>query len=231
MERIDKLIGQRTAYSRTDARIFCRQGRVEIDGVVERDCTRKISPQARMTIDGELVVDVPEFMKFHKPIGLISTMDDDWDRESLADVMPPEWVGKLQPVGRLDADTTGLLLFSTDGKVAQKLLHPKRAMEREYRVIVENKIDEAALRASLADGVDTAEGRVQGTLVSVTGQTLHLIVTEGKYRMVRRMLFNAGHPVIALHRVRYGNLELGDLPVGQFAEVSPAELKWLNSLR
>lgn len=231
MERLDKIIAARTAYSRNDARILCRQGRVEVNGDVVRDHKTKISPAAELRIDDEAIVDVPPFVKFHKPLGVISSMDDDWDRESLADMLPEAWVGKLHPVGRLDADSTGLLLFSTDGRVTQKLLHPKHEVDREYLATVENAVDEPTLRQALADGVETAEGIVQADLVSVAGQVLRVRVTEGKYRMVRRMLNNAGHPVLGLHRIRYGRLELGKLEVGQFEEVAGEELVWLEGLR
>ena len=230
MERLDKVIGQRTAYSRQDARILCRQGRVTVNGEKVWDQKHKVKPDDVLTIDKEVIEPLPEFVKFHKPAGVISSMNDDWNRESLADVLPEEWIGKLHPVGRLDADTTGLLIFSSDGKITQKLLHPNHAVEREYLATVENPVNAGSLRKVLAEGVTTAEGVVQAELLEVSGQCVRLSVTEGKYRMVRRVLANSGHPVVSLHRLRYGEIRLGKLPEGEFTTFDDAELKWIKSI-
>ena len=145
-------------------------------------------------------------------------MKDDQGRPDLSSVLPMEWQGTLHPVGRLDADTTGLLLFSRDGDLTHKLLHPKYGVEREYVAEVEGDLDEELLRATLAAGVDTTEDGetlvVVAALVGVEGQEVRLTVTEGKHRMVRRLLNNCGHPVVALHRVRYGDVHLDDLEEG-----------------
>lgn len=230
MDRLDKIIGQRTVYSRQDARVMCRQGRVTVNGEVVRDQKIKVSPSDVITIDAEVIEALPEFVKFHKPAGIISSMKDDWDRESLADRLPEAWLGKLHPVGRLDADTTGLLIFSSDGKITQKLLHPSKGVEREYLATVENPINVGELRAKLAEGVETAEGTVQANLIEVSGRVLRLSVTEGKYHMVRRILANSGHPVESLHRIRYGQIQLRDLAVGEFAVLNDVETKWLKFL-
>lgn len=229
MERLDKLIGNRTQYSRANVRTLCKQGRVEVNDVVVRDSSTKISDGSVVKIDGDILEVPPDFVKFHKPEGVISTMSDNWDREDFGDLLPEGWQGHLHPVGRLDADTTGLIIFSSDGKITQKLLHPRHAIEREYLAVVENPVDKKALTKMLAEGVETAEGVVEANLVEVSGQNLRLTVTEGKHRMVRRVLNNAGHPVTSLHRLRYGKIQLKDLPVGEFQEITGAELEWLKS--
>ncbi len=229
MERLDKLIGNRTQYSRANVRTLCKQGRVEVNDVVVRDSSTKISDGSVVKIDGDILEVPPDFVKFHKPDGVISTMSDNWDREDFGDLLPEGWQGHLHPVGRLDADTTGLIIFSSDGKITQKLLHPRHSIEREYLAVVENPVDKKALTKMLAEGVETAEGVVEANLVEVSGQNLRLTVTEGKHRMVRRVLNNAGHPVVSLHRTRYGKIQLKDLPVGEFQEITGAELEWLKS--
>lgn len=208
---------------------MCRQGRIEVNDVVVRDSSTKVSDGSVVKIDGDVLEVPPDFVKFHKPEGVISTMNDNWDREDFGNLLPETWQGHLHPVGRLDADTTGLILFSSDGKITQKLLHPRHAIEREYLAVVENKVDKKALTKALAEGVETAEGVVEANLVEVSGQNLRLTVTEGKHRMVRRVLNNAGHPVVSLHRLRYGKIQLKDLPVGEFQEITGAELEWLKS--
>jgi 23S rRNA pseudouridine2605 synthase len=142
----------------------------------------------------------------------------------------------MHPVGRLDADTTGLLLFSRDGDLTHRLLHPRFVVEREYLAEVEHPIDAAALGAQLAEGVETIEEGeslvVQAQLLEVIGQTVRLVVTEGKYRMVRRVLANAGHPVVALHRVRYGEVRLDalELEEGDAVAIEGDALEWATSL-
>jgi 23S rRNA pseudouridine2605 synthase len=122
----------------------------------------------------------------------------------------------LHPVGRLDADTDGLLLFSADGALTQRLLHPRRAIPRTYLATVEGSPGDA-LRAALAAGVRTADGVFGGEVLSIEGDQVTVRVTEGKHRMVRRMLANAGHGVVALRRLAYGPFVLGDLAVGGLA--------------
>jgi 23S rRNA pseudouridine2605 synthase len=174
----------------------------------------------------------------------------------------------LHPVGRLDYDTTGLLLFSSSGPLTQSLLHPKREIEKEYRAVVTGIVNEEKLRAALAAGVTTGEGVHTARLVSAEPNTpadddvaaylanikaalpseynatdlktrgyldifdatslstVTLVVSEGKHRMVRRILANVGHPVVSLHRLRLGEISLGDVPIGQTRLLTPNELKW-----
>ena len=177
-------------------------------------------------------------------------------------------VPPLHPVGRLDYDTTGLLLFSSSGPLTQALLHPKHSIEKEYVAVVTGVVNEEELRTVLAAGVTTGEGVHAAQLVSAfpntpssedvatflakvksglpseynttdlklrgyldifdatSLSTVTLTVSEGKYRMVRRMLANVGHPVVTLHRARLGEISLGDLPVGQTRTLTPIEMKW-----
>lgn len=183
-------------------------------------------------------------------------------RPNLEDVLPPRLAKTFHPVGRLDADTTGLLLFSRDGQLTQRLLHPSSNVQREYLATVdidvgvnENEEEkkrkeadfEAALRAKLAAGVKTADGIYEARLLEVMHRkkieddevnsieeekgaegrrsnareelVLRVGVSEGKHRMVRRLLANAGYPVVALHRVRYGHISLGTLSEGEVTEI------------
>jgi len=195
------------------------------------------------------------------------TSDDEEDGTRAA-------VGKtkelLHPVGRLDYDTTGLLLFSSSGPLTQTLLHPKHAVEKEYVATVTGTVNADKLRATLAAGVVTGEGVHTANLLNVSHfekeqvapylqaiqadlpaeynqtdlksrgyldvldatelTTVTVTVKEGKHRMVRRILANAGHPVVSLHRARLGEIELGDLPVGGIRELTEPELRWARKL-
>ena len=180
-------------------------------------------------------------------------MGDPIGRPNLEDTLPPRLAKLFHPVGRLDADTTGLLLFSIDGQLTQRLLHPSGNVQREYLATVElegegeggkGKFDEAKLRETLKEGVETADGTYPAELLGVLEATrkeegeeeedekedgvekdllvLRVGVAEGKHRMVRRLLANAGYPVVGLHRVRYGRVELGDLVEGEVVEINDA---------
>jgi 16S rRNA pseudouridine516 synthase len=172
---------------------------------------------------------LPLLVAFHKPMHLLCTVDDPWGRKGIDSVLPTAWrLGHLHPVGRLDSDTTGLLLFSSLGTLTQYLLHPKRQMPRTYLATVENIPDDLAQR--IQEGVATALGEFSGKIqkIDLEKKQVEIEVTEGKYRMVRRMLHNAGASVIALHRIRYAQIELGDLPVSQFRILSHQELQSLG---
>ena len=146
----------------------------------------------------------------------------------------------MHPVGRLDADTTGLILFSNSGALTQRLLHPRHEVEKEYVATVETMdgiLDEEKLRNMLRSGVETTEGTHFAELLSATVDDanhsqadVRIVVQEGKYRMVRRMLANCGYPVIELRRERHGNILLNDLPEGQFRQLDSTELDWVTSL-
>lgn len=224
--RLDKLLVDRGAGSRKEVRKLIKKGFVEVDGAINRRYDGHVEADATVRIDGVEWGPMPRAVVWHKPTGVVSTMGDRHGRADLRDALPPPWGGVLHPVGRLDAETSGLLLFSLDGKLTQWLLHPKRAVERTYVAVVENA-PTAELVQVLAAGVQTSDGVFGGRVEHIEGAVVRLTVTEGKHRMVRRMLANAGHPVLELTRVRYGGFELGDLPTGECRMASPAELAWL----
>ena len=236
--RLDKLLAERGAGSRKDVDRLIRKGLVTLDGEVvgKAGAKLKVPWVSCPVVDGFDYPPPPLLAAYHKPLGVVSSMRDDHGRPDLASVLPQPWQKSLHPVGRLDADTTGLLLFSRDGDLTHRLLHPKYVVEREYVARVEGDIDPPALRRQLAEGVATVEEGeslvVVGELLGVDGQDVRLVVTEGKYRMVRRVLANCGHPVLALHRVRYGEVRLDELDIreGEAAPVLGEPLDWATGL-
>lgn len=214
-QRLDRVLVGRAIGTRKEVQALCREGRVVVDGEIIDNPATKVFVDAEIYVDGEEWEMAPRIALYHKPVGVLSSMDDNWGREDLSDVLPFSWRAAMHPVGRLDADTSGLLLFSSDGQFTQRMLHPRHQIPRTYIATVEGQIDEESLRARLAAGIETSEGVFPANLLSVSGQDLEVEVQEGKYRMVRRILANAGHPVLALHRIRYGDFELGDLAPGQ----------------
>lgn len=208
--------------SRTDAALAVRRGRVRVEGAVVRDPGARLD--GALSLDGQPLLPPPVLAVFHKPVGVQSTVGDPRGRTSLAETAAPLLALGLHPVGRLDADTSGLLPFSRDGRLTQRMLHPRHGVEKVYEAVVQGAIDRDALGAQLAAGVRTATGLHAARLLTVDGAMVRLSVSEGKHRMVRRMLANCGHPVVRLHRVAFGPLRLDDLAPGAWRPATADEL-------
>lgn len=227
--RLDKLISERSLYSRKEARRLARKKRITIDGEIVRHVDVRVDPGITVYIDGEPLLPLPLMLAWHKPAGVLSTMRDPWGRETVASALPLAWRDRFHPVGRLDQDTTGLLLFSADGQITQWLLHPRRAVPRSYEATIGGVVP-ADLASRLAAGVSTALGTFTGVVDAIDGRVVRVTVREGKHRMVRRMLNNAGAPVAELHRVAFGPIALGDLEVGARRPLTDAEVAALRAI-
>lgn len=255
--RADRVLSNRGVGTRSHTSKLLRQKRIgyldnstgKIVGI--KGPSEKINPEATLYLDGnELPGPPPPILVYHKPKYVLSAMDDK-ERSHLGEKLEEcefPTSNTLHPVGRLDYETTGLILFSSSGELTQRLLHPRRGVEKEYVARVEGVVDEEELRNKLSSGVETAEGVHQADLLGVIPvpaserttsedgdesmeQTdVRVVVTEGKHRMVRRMLANCGHPVVELKRERHGEVVLGDLPVGKFREPTEEEISWTESL-
>ena len=182
-----------------------------------------------MAVDGEPVSGAEERVTYalHKPAGVVSTARDTHGRRTVVDLVPAG--ARLYPVGRLDADATGLLLVTNDGELAELLTHPRHEVPKAYRATVASPpVREPTLRAlrsgvELDDGM-TAPARARRIAPDVVELTIH----EGRNRQVKRMLDAVGHRVLALERVGFGPLSLGDLGPGQHRRLSPAEVEGLR---
>ncbi|MFN3202780.1 MAG: pseudouridine synthase [Bradymonadia bacterium] len=224
--RLDKLLAERGLGTRKEVRRFVKKGLVAVDGEPVKDVSMHVPDGAEVTLNGEPVLAPPPVVIYHKPNGVVSTTEDPWGRPCLGTEMASYLALGLHPVGRLDAETTGLMLFMQDGTITQRMLHPKYAVEREYLARVENVPDDRLVQ-TLAAGVETAEGRFAADVLAIEGDVVRLVVREGKHRMVRRILANSGHPVLDLQRVRFGEVRLGDLPEGDARLPTEAEAAWL----
>lgn len=212
--RLDRRLVALRLGGRKEVQGLVRRGRVSVDGVVVRDPATKVDDAAPIALDGQAVSEIPLGVAWHKPVGVLTTTDDPWGRADLSSAVPELLALGLHPVGRLDLDTSGLLLWCSDGALTQALLHPRRAVPRTYVATVSQAPDDLA--ESLTRGVETSDGNFAATDVRVDERRVQLTVTEGKHRMVRRMLANAGAPCETLHRVAYGPVALGDLPEGSW---------------
>ncbi|KAL7541783.1 hypothetical protein ACHAXR_011224 [Thalassiosira sp. AJA248-18] len=279
LTRIDKILAHRGVGTRSQTQELAKARRITVGSNPDtpheertriRSPKEKVSWNAHLFLDGKLLPGPPPLLlAYHKPKYVLSVMKDDekyldQQRKHLGQMLEPRYIkAGLHPVGRLDYDTTGLILFSLDGALTQRLLHPRRGVEKEYVATVQGLADEVELAKKLSAGVETTEGVHKAKLIAVTDSDgpvddnefeelididededeeemqvdysgpysdVRLVVKEGKYRMVRRMLANVGHPVVMLRRLRHGKVELGDLKVGEFREATEKELEWAKSL-
>ncbi len=169
-------------------------------------------------------------LMLHKPVGYISTLSDERGRQKVTDLLPEKYrTLRLYPVGRLDKDSTGLLLLTNDGDLAYRLTHPRYEHEKEYLVQVEGKLKKEEIR-KLEKGLVLEDGKTRPARIEETAATpfnYSLTIHEGRKRQVRRMFANLGHTVLALKRIRFGTLVLGNLPEGKTRELGAQEIALL----
>lgn len=228
MERVDKLLSSTGKWSRREIKELVRQGRVLADGAPVARPEEKLDPDtAALTVDGEVVDCSPYvYVMLHKPAGLLSATEDS-RQPTVLDLLPPELKRRgLFPVGRLDRDTTGLLLLTDDGPLAHRLLSPKKHVDKVYLAQVEGRVDEDDVRA-LASGMALADGLrclPAGLEPLGDGSACRVTLREGKYHQVKRMLAARGKPVRSLRRLSVGPLALdGDLEPGKWRFLTPQE--------
>jgi 23S rRNA pseudouridine2605 synthase len=207
--------------------VLIREGRVSVAGAVVTDPARDVDESSDVTVDAEPIGPEPlEVHMLNKPAKVVSTARDTHGRRTVTELVPSP--RRLYPVGRLDADTTGLILLTNDGELANRLTHPRYGVPRTYRARVEGRPDERALRL-LRDGVELDDGRTAPAKVRrVRSHVIELTITEGRKRQVRRMFEEVGHPVQQLERVAFGPLRLAGLAEGEHRRLTPAEVERLR---
>lgn len=229
--RLQKVISQAGIASRRAAEEMILQGRVTVDGQVVRKLGTRINPQNQVVhVDGNRVfLDHTKHVVLaaNKPVGMVSTMDDPEGRPCLADLLSdyPEW---LYHVGRLDVDTSGLLLLTNDGELANRLTHPKYEVSKTYVARVHGEV-KPGVRKTLLRGVELEDGYVQVDAFKVKETfgditTVELTVHEGRNRLVRRLMDHVGFPVRELVRTRFGPISLDRLQPGVTRRVKGNEL-------
>jgi 23S rRNA pseudouridine2605 synthase len=226
--RLAKFLAHAGVASRRAAERLVRAGRVTVAGETVVDPARDVDDGDQVEVDGARVVAEPrEVHLVHKPVGVVSTARDTHGRPTVVELVRSS--RRLYPVGRLDADTTGVLLLTNDGELAERLTHPRYGVEKVYRARVEPRaVSEQALR-SLRQGVELEDGPSAPARVRVLRPgLLEIAIKEGRKRQVRRMCEAVGHRVVALERVAFGPLRLGDLAPGASRRLSAAEVERLR---
>ncbi len=227
-ERLQKVLAQRGLGSRRVSEELIAAGRVRVNGEVAI-LGRRVDPDTdEVDVDGVPVAVRPGLVYYllNKPAGVVSTASDPQERPTVTSLVPPE--PRVHPVGRLDADSEGLLLLTNDGDLTFRLSHPSFGVEKEYLVMVEGTPRPGALRR-LREGVDLPDGRTSPARVAAVGPgALRITIHEGRNRQVRRMCDVIGHPVSRLVRTRIGPIRVASLAPGEWRELNPAEVRGIE---
>lgn len=231
MERLDKFLCDSGVGTRTQVKAILRSGRVTVNGTAERDGSRKIDPAVQtVTLDGETLGGKRRIVAMlNKPAGYV-TATEDAHQKTVMELLPQQWKHlDLKPVGRLDKDTEGLLLFTNDGELLHRLISPKKEVPKVYYARHEGQAAQADVEA-FAQGLILRDGsKCRSAVLEPLGPGESLItVCEGKYHQVRRMMASRGMTVTYLERRREGTLSLDGLPRGQVRQLRPEEVEALK---
>ena len=211
-----------------------REGRVNVNRIVAEDFRQPINVETdKITINGQPVDLKPErlvYLMLNKPAGFMSTTSDERGRRTVIDLLPEKYHHlRLYPVGRLDRETTGLLLLTNDGEFTNRLTHPRYEHQKEYLVAIKDTLKPDEKR-KLEQGIKLEDGLTHPAVIKEANEppfNYSITIHEGKKRQVRRMFENVGHPVQALKRIRTGSLRLGRLKEGEIRELSAQEIRAL----
>ena len=226
--RLAKYLAHAGVASRRAAERLVAEGRVTVGGGVADDPAQDVDESSGVEVDGRPVAPEPrEVYALNKPAGVVSTASDTHGRPIVTDLIESE--RRLYPVGRLDADTTGLILLTNDGELANRLTHPRYGVEKVYRArVTPVPVSAPALRA-LREGVEIEDGRTAPAHVrELSPGLLEIVISEGRKRQVRRMIEAVGHRVTGLERVRFGPLALNSLAPGEHRRLTAAEVERLR---
>lgn len=234
--RLQKIIAESGYCSRRKAEELIAQGRVKVNG---RPCglgDKALPGRDIITIDGETIAFSKKkrmyYIMLHKPRGYVTTMNDELDRKCVTDLLDGI-PARVYPIGRLDKNSEGLLLFTNDGKFANDIMHPSRHISKTYRVTVRPDINDDQL-VTLSEGVEIDSGKTWPCTVLVLDKqpgrvVLQMTIHEGKNRQIRKMCEAVGLEVARLKRTSIGPLKLGMLKPGEYRELKPDELRAIRN--
>ncbi|MBC8077789.1 MAG: rRNA pseudouridine synthase, partial [Chloroflexales bacterium] len=233
-ERLQKVLASAGVASRRDCEELITSGRVTVNGRVMQELGARVDPEAdEIAVDGKLIGQpaARTYVMLNKPVGVVSTADDPQGRPTVVEMI--DVPARLFPVGRLDADSEGLLLLTDDGELTHRLTHPSFEVEKEYRALLNEVPDADALRqwreGVLLEGEHTAPAWVEVLEPGEGGTWVRVVLREGRKRQIREVARLLGAEVLRLMRVREGALTLGDLEAGQWRPLTAEEVRSLQS--
>lgn len=233
--RINKYIANAGIASRRKADELIKAGKVKVNGKVMSQPGYDVADSDEVLVEGKPVQSTENkvYYAMNKPLGVITSVNDDRGRMTVVDIMS-DVEERVFPVGRLDYNTSGLLLLTNDGDFANRIMHPGRRVDKTYRVRVAgniSKIKISVLRAGVRLGkFKTSPARVDVITWNRHSMILEVTIHEGKNRQIRRMFEAVGYPVQELERISIGNMKLGHLKPGQYRKLSRSELEYFRNL-
>ena len=231
--RLNKFIAHAGFCSRRDADKYISAGKVQVNGQVTTELGTKVRRKDTVVVDGQnLSLEPFVYLLLHKSKDVITTTDDDRDRTTVMDQIEDATGYRVYPVGRLDRNTTGLLLLSNDGDLAHRLMHPSYEVRKTYQVTTDRPLSEGQLEQYL-EGVELEDGIAKGyniTQFMDDPHTFEMSVFEGRNRLIRRMVEFHGTEVTKLKRIEYAGLTLKDVPMGRWRYLRQNEINNLRKL-
>lgn len=233
MQRLNKYIASSGLCSRRKADELIESGAVNVNGKIIKELGFQVSNKDKVFVNKVLIRPKRlEYYKFYKPAGYITTADDEKGRKTIYDVIPKE-LHELKPVGRLDKDSTGLLIMTNDGDLINQLTHPSLKVNKVYIVSVEGKITINDLE-TMYKGIEIEKGKIayaEASVLEIDNKTtmLQVVLTQGMNRQIRKMCDFIGHPVISLKRVQHATISIDGLKKGQIKPIKPAQIKDLRN--
>ena len=238
-ERLQKVMASCGVASRRKCEEIILAGRVKVNGQTVTELGTKVSYKDTIQVDGKLISkETNVYFVLYKPTGYLTAVSDKLGRRIVMDLLPPEIKKQYRvfPIGRLDYDTSGVLLLTNDGELSYRLTRSAKEIEKVYQVRVEGILTQTAvnqlMRGILLDGVMTKRAKVEVISFDRANQStlMNLTITEGRNRQVRRMCESIGFPVKKLKRISFGGVTLDGLGVGECRALKPHEIKVLYSL-
>ncbi len=237
-ERINKILSQWGIASRRQAETLILAGRVTLNGNLVTLGTKADLNTDLLEVDGVIIKpkNRPEYiyLLLNKPLGVVSTCDDPQKRRTVLDLLPPplQQGQGIHPVGRLDTNSTGALLLTNNGDLTNKLIHPRYHLAKTYQVWVKGYPPESMIdkwrKGVILDNQETLPAQVDVIKQKPQQTLLQIVLTEGKKRQIRRVAEILGFPVISLHRISIGPIQLKDLPLGKYRHLIETEIKALK---
>lgn len=233
--RLQRYMAKSGVASRRRSEEIIKEGRVKVNDIIHKEMGYIVKAEDIVKVDGKIIKPEKEniYIILNKPKGYITTLDDSFNRPSVIDLIKGI-DERIFPIGRLDKDSSGLLLFTNDGKLANKLMHPKYEVKKTYRVLVKGIINKTTIK-ELEDGVYIGDRKTYPAELNIininkskNNSLVDITIHEGRNRQVRRMFSRMGHSVLELERISQGEIELGNLKRGQWRYLTADEVKSLK---
>ena len=233
-ERLQKAMARKGIASRRHSEQLISQGLVKVNGIIVSEQGHKVTPTDIIEVSGNTIQDKDKFtyVLLNKPVGIITSASDPQKRKTVIDLIKHDIDIRVYPVGRLDYDTSGLLILTNDGELTYRLTHPSYGVEKTYRVWIKGLISEESIN-TLNNGVYLEDGLTSPANVKIVNKdkkgkeltVVEITIHEGKKRQVRRMFAKVGHPVVGLQRIAFGPVKLdNNLDTGQFRYLLESEV-------